>query len=303
MAPTTTDPNRIRIGYSPDPDDAFMWWPLLAVDDAPPAVDTAPFRFVAVTQDIETLNERSVRGDLEITAMSCAQYPHVASRYAITACGASMGDAYGPKLVARTPISADALAAGTPTIAIPGQRTSAFAALRLRLGPTRARFVALAFDRVMEAVVGGEVDAGVIIHEGQLTFRDAGLHLVEDLGAWWTARSGGPLPLGINTIRRDLDDRHGPGTIERLTAMLRRSVEHALAHREEGLRHALVHARGLSRDLADEFVGLYVNAWTLDFGPRGRAAVEAFLNAAADAGILPDPGPLSFIEPAAAGGG
>jgi len=284
----------LRLAHSPDPDDAFMWWPLLEVDGRPPRIDTGRFRFESVVADIETLNRRSLLGDLEITAMSCAQYPHVADRYALTACGASLGDGCGPKLVARTPL--DPAALRDATIAIPGERTSAFGIARLMLGADGFRHAVVPFDEIIARVADGGYDAGLVIHEGQLTFREAGLHLVADLGAWWSDHTGLPVPLGVNAIRRDLARAFGPGTLEEVTATLRRSVEYALEHREASIAYALPFARDMGAERADEFVRLYVNSWTLDFGETGRAAVRAFLAELGAKGLAPVPSRVEFIE-------
>jgi 1,4-dihydroxy-6-naphthoate synthase len=308
----------IRLGHSPDPDDAFMWWPLFVIDGQLPRLDTGRFRFVPVEQDIQTLNERSQIGDLEITAISCAQYPHVKDRYALTTCGSSMGDAYGPKLISRKPMRPKELLSPEMTIAVPGTRTSAFAAATIMLGelapvlrsghatlqadagtsPGLFRFVAVPFEEIIDRVAAGEFAAGLIIHEGQLTFQHAGLHLVADLGAWWTKEHNLPLPLGVNVIRRDLESVHGPGTLREITTLLLASVNYALAHREESVAYAMRFARDMSSDLADEFIGLYVNKLTLDFGQRGREAVRVFLSETHRMGLTPDAGDIDIIKPA-----
>ncbi|HRP63010.1 MAG TPA: ABC transporter substrate-binding protein [Phycisphaerales bacterium] len=277
----------IRLAHSPDPDDAFMWWPLFEVDGESPRLETGRFRFEPVTQDIETLNRRAATGELEITAMSCAQYPHVQHLYAITSCGASMGEAYGPKLVARSPLTVKALRESKPLIAIPGERTSAFAALCMMLGRDSFRHEVVPFETIIDHVAAGGFDAGLVIHEGQLTFCDAGLHLVQDMGAWWTAKTNLPMPLGINAIRRDLDAHHGEGTIAAVCDLLLQSVRYALAHRDDSIRYALRYARGMSHELADEFVGLYVNKRTIDFGETGREAVRVFLSECCRIGLTP----------------
>jgi len=288
----------LRLGHSPDPDDAFMWFPITGINGGKPALDTGRFRFDAVQQDIETLNRRSDRGELEITAISIAQYPYVADRYAFTSCGASMGDGYGPRLVARRPIELAELRDGQATLAIPGRRTSAWLATGLMLGgASRIRAVEVPFDRIIERVAAGEFDAGLVIHEGQLTFQDRGLVLLADLGAWWTGRTSLPLPLGGNVIRRDLDNRYGVGTLAEVTATLGRSLRYALEHREEAIDYALTYARGMDRALADRFVAMYVNKHTLDFGPTGREAVRRFLAEAAQAGLAPGPASVDFIDP------
>jgi len=285
----------LRLGHSPDPDDAFMWWPLIERDGGPPAIDTGRFRFEIVAEDIETLNHRSDAADLEITAMSCAQYARVQSQYALTACGASMGDGYGPKLVAREGVTIEDLTDERSVIAVPGERTSAFGCVSLRLGPGSFRYEVVPFEEIIDRVAGGDFAAGLVIHEGQLTFPDAGLHLLEDLGAWWTRREGLPLPLGVNAIRRDLDAAHGAGAMKEITGILLRSVEHALANREESIRFALEYARGIAPEVADRFVSMYVNRWTLEFGPEGRRAVLVFLTALADAGLVPAPSEIDFV--------
>jgi 1,4-dihydroxy-6-naphthoate synthase len=280
----------ITLGHSPDPDDAFMWWPLFGIDGQPPEVQEPGIRFEQVCDDIETLNRRSAGPEadlLEVTAMSCANLPLVGDRYALTACGSSVGDGYGPKLVARAPMSIEAMRDPAITIAVPGRRTTSFLALSLMLGAGRFRFEEVPFDRIMESVASGTHAAGVVIHEGQLLFRDHGLHLVRDLGAWWRDHAGLPLPLGVNAVRRDLDARHGPGTRSRVVRLLERSVAHAMAHRDRGVAYALRFARGMQAGLAGEFVDLYVNRWTLDCGPLGRQAVDHLLAEAHHAGLLP----------------
>lgn len=281
-----------------------MWWPLFELDPLGgrgPRIDTGRFRFEPVMADIESLNERSMTGDLEITAISCAQYPWVKDRYALTSCGSSMGDRYGPKLVARRAMSVEELRTprnGSPmVIAIPGARTSAFAALTIMLGPRTFEYQAVPFEQVIERVVAGQFDAGLVIHEGQLTFEKAGLHLVEDLGRWWSQKFGLPLPLGVNVIRRDLEQKHGPGTLREVTSLLLQSVEYSMAHRAEGIAHAQVHGRGISATMTDQFVDMYVNKWTLDFGSAGRRAVEVFLQQASAAGLVPPSGAIDFVQP------
>jgi 1,4-dihydroxy-6-naphthoate synthase len=285
----------LRLGHSPDPDDAFMWWPLLELDGRPPRLDTGRFRFDAVAEDIETLNRRSEQGDLDITAMSCAQYPHVKDAYALTACGASLGEAVGPKLVAKRPMTIEELTSPHAIIAVPGTRTSAFAVAGLLLGAGRFGYEVLPFDQIIQHVASGAFDAGLVIHEGQLTYEQAGLHLIVDLGAWWSRQHGLPLPLGVNAIRRDLPRRHGAGTLQEVTGLLRQSVEFALAHREESLAYALGFGRGIAADVADEFISMYVNRWTIDFGPTGQRAVRTLLQSLHAAGLAPEPGAVDFV--------
>jgi 1,4-dihydroxy-6-naphthoate synthase len=278
-----------------------MWWPLFEVDGDPAPVQSDRFRFEAVTHDIETLNERSLTGELEITAISCAQYPWVRDRYALTACGSSMGDEYGPRLVSRRPNSIEALkrplTRSPAVIAVPGVRTSAFAALNIMLGAGTFGFRAVPFDQIIQRVCEGEFDAGLVIHEGQLTFESAGLHLVEDLGRWWSAQFHLPLPLGANVIRRDLEQQFGAGTLREVTGLLLRSVQYSMTNREEGLSYAQVQGRGISAAMTDQFVNMYVNKWTLDFGAVGRKAVEEFLVQASTAGLVPAPGVIDFVQP------
>lgn len=282
----------LTLGHSPDPDDAFMWWPLFEG-----LVTLEGFSFRQVAEDIETLNRRAA-GDpselLDITAMSCANAPLVADRYLVTGCGASVGDGYGPKLVAREPVTVDDLRDRSARIAVPGRRTTAFLAATLLLGCGRFLPVEVPFERIEDAVRSGEVDAGVVIHEGQLMFERRGLRLVEDLGRWWRKRTGLLLPLGVNAVRRDLESRCGTGTIARVCDALERSVRYAVAHRDEGVRRALRSARGIDAETADRFVALYVNRWSIDLGDAGRRAVERLISEAAAAGLLPAGASVAF---------
>ena len=293
----TDKPLRLRLGHSPDPDDAFMWWPIVCDEGSAAGFDTGDFHFEQVLDDIESLNHRAQAGELEITAISCAQYPYVADRYALTACGSSMGDNYGPKIVARQAMGLEDLTRPGVTLAVPGERTSAFGAASLLLGPGAFRFQVVAFDQIISRVAGGQFDAGLVIHEGQLTFAEAGLEMIVDLGSWWTSRYGLPLPLGVSAIRRDLDDSHGPGTLQRVTTVLLESLRFALAHREEALQYALRFGRGTPPPLADRFVSMYVNKWTLDFGDLGREAVRTFLRQLHEAGLAPEPPSIEFVDP------
>lgn len=324
--PEPGEPITLTIGHSPDPDDAFMWWPLGDVaTGAPPTIDTGPFRFRAEADDIERLNRRAIdRGDLDITACSMHAYPYVRERYALTTCGASMGIGYGPRVVAlpgtvelrsgMAPIDArelppDSLARSIArscawladpetVVAVPGERTTAFLVLRLMLGRP-FRFVAMPFETIVGAVQRGEVNAGLVIHEAQITFDEAGLASVVDLGAWWRAATSLPLPLGANAIRRDLDTRFGPGTGARVTGVLRRSIEHAMAAGDRGLDHALAFAQpGTSRAKAERFIGMYVNELTIDAGARGEVAIRELLTRAFEAGLAPDPGEVALVGPA-----
>jgi 1,4-dihydroxy-6-naphthoate synthase len=276
-----TEPRSIRIGHSPDPDDAFMFHGL-----ASGRVPGGPFRIVQVLKDIESLNRMALQGAIEVTAVSIHAYAYLADRYALLSCGASMGDGYGPLVVARSPVGVDDLR--RMTIAIPGALTSAALALRLALGEIRT--VVVPFDRILDSVLRSEVDAGLLIHEGQLTYAAAGLHRILDLGEWWLKETGLPLPLGGNAVRRDL----GEETVRSIGRLLLSSIEHGLAHREEALAYALDYGRGLARPMADRFVGMYVNDYTLDYGPRGRRAVREFLGRGHAAGIIPHPVAVEF---------
>lgn len=275
----------IRVAHSPDPDDAFMFYGLSSG-----AVDCGPYEFEHILQDIQTLNERALLGTYEMTAVSIHAYPYLADKYQLTACGSSMGDNYGPRLVSRAEMTPDDLRG--KKIAIPGERTTAFLALQLRLGKGAFEHEVVMFDEIPAHVRDGKADAGLVIHEGQLTYTRDGLRLVEDLGAWWMARTDLPLPLGGNVVRRDL----GPKVCRDVTRLLKASIEYSLAHREEAVRYALRYGRGLDERLADEFVGMYVNHWTLDYGPRGRAAVQRLLSEGAAAGIVPDVGEIDFLS-------
>ncbi len=268
----------IVLAHSPDSDDAFMFYGLRAG-----AVDTEGLRYRHELADIETLNRRALAGELAVTAVSFHAYAHLADRYLLLPHGASFGDGYGPCVIARkgsgAPRTLGELAGRI--VAIPGALTSA--ALALRLYAPAATTLVVPFDRVAASVASGEVAAGVVIHEGQLTWEEEGFHLVADLGAVWTAETALPLPLGGNVVRRDL----GAETIGKISRGLGRSIAYALAHREEALTDALRFARGLPREKTDRFVGMYVNDWTLAYGERGREAVRLFLARGHEAGLLP----------------
>ena len=291
----------LHIGHSPDPDDAFMWYPLADFPDGAgpdgktytPKIDTGGYRFVHLLEDIQSLNERAAGAQLEITAISMHQYPYVAGDYALTSCGSSMGDGYGPMVIAKSDsrLTGNDLKGG-PKIAIPGRRTTAHLALQLLLGKDAYDYDVVSFDRIIPAVVAGEYDAGLIIHEGQLTYGDAGLKCIVDLGKWWTETRNLPLPLGGNCIRRDLGDR-----MQSICRILCDSIRYALEHRTESIAYALNYARDMDADLADRFVGMYVNKWTLDYGPIGRQAVSRLFLEAADQGIVPDCGPVDLVTP------
>jgi 1,4-dihydroxy-6-naphthoate synthase len=270
----------IRVGHSPDPDDAFMFHAL-----ANDCIPTEGYRFVHELVDIETLNQRAFRAELELTAVSIHAYAYLHDKYALCSCGASMGDGYGPMVVAREPLSADQL--HDRVIAVPGILTSAMLALRLFLG-REFRYEIVPFDAILDAVEQGHyqgrpVHAGLIIHEGQLTFGERQMHLAIDLGVWWKAETGLPLPLGANAIRKDL----GPKAIAEVQELLRQSIDYGLQHRGEALRHAMQYGRDLDSAQADRFVGMYVNDWTRDFGEAGREAVSLFLARGYEQGVLP----------------
>ena len=275
----------VRVGHSPDPDDAFMFYGI-----ASGAVDTRGYEIEQVLEDIESLNRRALAGDLEVSAISFHAYPRLAERYALLPCGASMGAGYGPCVVSRERIHPTDLA--TRVIAIPGTLTSAFLALRLYLG-REPRHVVVPFDRIPDAVLEGEADAGLIIHESQLTYGEQGLSLVVDLGAWWAERTEGlPLPLGGNVVRKDL----GAGAMRDLARILRASIAHGLEHRAEALAYAERFGRGLDRPRTDRFVGMYVNELTLDYGPLGRRAIARFLEEGAAMAGVPRVERIEFVE-------
>lgn len=273
----------IRVGHSPDPDDAFMFHAL-----ANNKIDAGPYRFTHELQDIQTLNDRALKGELELTAVSLHGYAYMTDKYALCACGCSMGDDYGPMVVAREPMTREDLRG--KTIAIPGKLTTAYLALKLWLGDDFTPVV-YPFDEILNVVQQGKVDAGLIIHEGQLTYMNQGLKLIVDLGKWWLEDTGLPLPLGGNAIRRDL----GPKVMQDVTRLLKESIQYALDHRAEALAYALQFGRDLDRSQADKFVGMYVNDWTIDFGERGRKAVATLLQRAYDAKIIPQPVQVEFI--------
>jgi 1,4-dihydroxy-6-naphthoate synthase len=273
----------IHVSHSPDSDDAFMFYAL-----ATNKVDTEGLTYVHELQDIESLNHRAMRGELEVTAVSIHAYADIADRYALLPSGASMGDRYGPRLVAREPMS-KARVKGK-RIAVPGLKTSAYLALRLYEPDFEA--VVVPFDQIEQAVVDRTVDLGLLIHEGQLTFPEMGLHLIADLGEWWFGETGLPLPLGGNVIRKDF----GPAMMKKISRHLHASIAYALEHREAALDHAMQYARGLDRSKADTFVGMYVNAWTLDYGARGREAIRLFLERGVQAGIIPRKVTVEFVD-------
>ncbi|VTR91891.1 abc transporter substrate-binding protein : Uncharacterized protein OS=Planctomyces maris DSM 8797 GN=PM8797T_12568 PE=4 SV=1: VitK2_biosynth [Gemmata massiliana] len=286
---TATTQKVIRVGHSPDPDDAFMFH-ALANDKIP----TGDLKFVHELQDIETLNRRALKGELEVTAVSIHAYSFLLDKYALLPTGCSMGDKYGPMVVARKPFAVAELPG--IKIAVPGTLTTAFLTLKLLFESIGAQdkltYDVIPFDEIIPAVAGGKYDAGLIIHEGQLTFQNQGLHLVTDLGVWWQERTGLPLPLGGNVVRKDL----GAATMKETSRLIKQSIQYALDHRREALDYALKYARDMDVSLADKFVGMYVNDWTLDYGERGRAAIRKLLGEAHRAGIIPNPVAVEFVE-------
>jgi 5,8-dihydroxy-2-naphthoate synthase len=278
------------VAHSPDADDAFMFWAMAAGK-----IDTGGRRYVHELGDIESLNRRALAGELEVSAVSLHAYAYLTDRYALLAHGASIGDRYGPRIVAREPAPRDPRAAlARRLIAVPGELTTAF--LTLRLYQPAARHVVVAFDQIEDYVASGNADAGLLIHEGQLTYADRGLHLWADMGEWWYQETQLPLPLGGNVVRRDL----GENLMRAIARDLKASIEYGLAHRAEALAHAQGFSRGLDAKRVDEFVGMYVNAYTVDYGATGRRAVTELLARARESGIVPGPpGPIDLAFVAA----
>jgi 1,4-dihydroxy-6-naphthoate synthase len=274
----------IRVGHSPDSDDAFMFYALTH-----DKLETGGLRFVHQLEDIETLNKRALKGELQVSAVSIHAFAYLAEHYALLASGSSMGDRYGPTLVTREPMTLDHLHGRT--IAVPGLLTTAYLTLQLCLGRD-VPIVVMPFDQILPAVAAGQVDAGLLIHEGQLYYGNKGLHKVVDLGQWWYEQTGLPLPLGGNVVRKDLGD----ALVSRIARLLKESIRYALEHRQEALEYALRYARGLDPALADRFVGMYVNDWTVDYGPRGREAVRTLLRRGAEAGLVPSLAEVQFVE-------
>lgn len=284
----------LTLGHSPDPDDAFMFYAM-----AEEKIDLRGYRFEHILQDIQTLNERATRGELHITAVSIHSLAYVLDKYALLPSGASMGDGYGPMFIVNA-------GAGLPDdatdddrrrwllgkrIAIPGKMTSAFLAAQLFLG-AEFDYVVVPFDEIFDAVREGRVDVGLIIHEGQLTYKRDGFDLILDLGAWWKHRTGLPLPLGGNVVRKDI-----PAEVRlELADVLHESIAYGLQHRGLAVDHSMKHARGMDAPLADEFIGMYVNDYTLDYGDTGRRAIRLFLDEAHEAGLIPQPVELEFVE-------
>lgn len=314
----------LTLAHSPDPDDAFMWWPItgkVGPDGkplSPPVLDTGRFLYRALPADIEVLNRRAAEdADLDITAISFRNYCDIKDRYALTACGSSFGLAYGPKLVCKAERAGDvaAFADSKTRIAIPGKRTTAFLLFGLILqeaGGTKAlqakdKFVEMPFDKIIPAIAKGEVDAGLVIHEGQLLFEQAGLRMVIDVGQWWHKSTGLPTPLGANAIRRDLETRFGKGTLDEVASTLSRSIMHAMSNRKESLEYtmpfALANATRSGQasgepptlDRVDRYVSMYVNEWTMDMRDAGLVAVRTLLKRGFEAGLCGDPGVIDVV--------
>lgn len=292
--PTPPADNHVfTLGHSPDPDDAFMFYAL-----AEHKIDTRGYRFEHILQDIQTLNERATRGELHITAISIHAYAYVLEKYALLPCGASMGDGYGPLLVAKNRDGLDKnprfgevrdwLLARR--IAVPGLMTSAYLALRLALGECNT--VVVPFDEIFAAVRDGKADVGLLIHEGQLTYAQENFEPILDLGVWWKIKTGLPLPLGGNVIRKDI----APKVRREISDILRESIRYGLENRAAAVAHSMPLARGMDAELTDRFVGMYVNEYTLDYGDLGRRAIHEFLSKAHEAGIIPTPVALEFVD-------
>jgi 5,8-dihydroxy-2-naphthoate synthase len=280
------------LGHSPDPDDAFMFYAM-----AENKIDLRGYRFEHRLEDIQTLNERALRGELHISAISIHAYAHVASKYALLPCGASMGDGYGPIVIRKRPTpnespvndSAARHFLADKRIAVPGTMTSAFLALQLFLG--KFDYVVVPFDQIFDAVRTGRADVGLIIHEGQLTYEKSGFENIVDLGKWWKEQTGLPLPLGGNVVRKDIP----PAVRKDLSEIIRESIDYGLAHREEAVRHSLPYARDMDASLAAKFIGMYVNEFTRDYGEVGRDAIRRFLAEAHDKGFVDIPVEVEFV--------
>jgi 5,8-dihydroxy-2-naphthoate synthase len=278
--------NVFTLGHSPDPDDAFMFYAM-----AENKIDLRGYRFEHRLEDIQTLNERALRGELHISAISIHAFAYVSERYALLPCGASMGDGYGPVLVALEPANGDARQwLRKRTIAVPGTMTSAYLALQLYLGDFE--HVVVPFDQIFDAVKNGKADAGLIIHEGQLTYARTGFTKIVDLGEWWKRETGLPLPLGGNVLRKDI----APSVQRDLLAIMRESIDYGLAHRDAAVRHSMPYARDMDTQLAGKFIGMYVNDYTRDYGESGRKAIREFLKRANDAGYIDKAPAIEFVE-------
>lgn len=279
---------KLTLGHSPDPDDAFMFYGL-----AKDLIDSRGYEFEHILQDIQKLNERATKGELDISAVSVHAYAFISDKYALLPSGASMGDGYGPRLVADKKYSKEEIR--SKKIAVPGVMTSAFLALQLWLGvkANEIDYIVVPFDQIFNALKNGDAEVGLIIHEGQLTFQNEGLELSQDLGVWWGEENDGlPLPLGANVIHK----RHTPEERKDISDILTESIQFSLDNREEAVKYALNYARDMEIDLADEFVGMYVNHWTLDYGDKGRESIRRFLTRAFEAKIIPHKQELEFVE-------
>jgi len=279
---------KLTLGHSPDPDDAFMFYAL-----ANNLIDQKGYDFEHILQDIQTLNERATRGELDISAISIHAYAYVSEQYALLPSGASMGDGYGPMLVAKQQISKEDIP--DKKIAIPGEMTSAFLALQLWLGKPKKdlNYIIMPFDEIFNAVNSEQADIGLIIHEGQLTYKNEGLTCCADLGSWWGEENDGlPLPLGGNVIHKRIAQTER----KKISDLLTKSIQYSLDHRTEAVKHALQYARDMGIELADEFVGMYVNHWTLDYGEKGRETIKRFLEQAHEAGLIAHRQELEFVE-------
>ena len=272
----------IHVAHSPDSDDAFMFYAL-----ATRKIDTGDLNYIHQLSDIETLNRKAMQGEYEVSAISFHAYAYLSEKYALMSCGASMGRNYGPVVVAARPMQAKAIS--EKVIAIPGTLTTAF--LALRLFEPNVKYEVVPFDKILDEIQKGKYEAGLLIHEGQLTYREMGMHKVLDLGEWWLERTGLPLPLGGNVIKREL----GKETIEQVTQDIRKSIQYGLDHREEAMAYAIQFSRGLDSQKADRFIGMYVNELTLDYGLEGREAVRRILDEAHQKGIIPNPVDLEFV--------
>jgi 1,4-dihydroxy-6-naphthoate synthase len=320
----------VYLAHSPDPDDVFMWWPITGMIDPPrdpraveparviskPAIDTGDVRFIPIAADISVLNRRAIeQGDLDITAMSMNCYARVAAKYQLTSFGSSMGYGYGPKLVAKaktrlaSPVcyvdevgESDAPLIGPNSIcAIPGRETTAFLVLSMMLGDAAKgiRFIEMPFDQILD-VVASERDGithGLLIHQSQLTYPELGLELIADVGQWWLAHTGLPLPLGGNAIRRDLDARLGPTATKQIVNLLHASIQHALAHREQSLTYCMRFAPEITRAQAEKYIQMYVSDLTIDAGGQGRSAIQRLLSQGHALGLCPDPGTIDLARP------
>lgn len=276
---------KIHVAHSPDSDDAFMFY---AINHK--KIDTKGYEFIDVLSDIETLNKEALKGTYEVSAISIHAFPYVADKYALLSSGASMGDNYGPMVVAKEKFDINQLK--NKKIAVPGTLTSAFLALQLFLESKDFNYEVIPFDQIIPAVKEGKVDAGLIIHEGQLTYKDEGLECIVDLGKWWHKKTEGlPLPLGGNVIRKDLGEK----VMKEISEILKESIKYSLEHREEAVDYALKFARDMTKEKADKFIGMYVNDLTVDYGQRGKKAIELFLNEAKNLNLIPDIPEIKFV--------